>query len=101
MVAVPPLRVTVVSCAKEPIPDFELPVVDGGVPDAGVATSDTDPVAVAGVTVTVKLTGDPCVILTVPVAGLVIATVSPVSDTDPHALTRFVTFNEPSPVARS
>ena len=101
MLAVPLVRVTVASCAKEPIPDCELPVVDGGVPDAGVATSDTDPVAVVGVTVTVKLTVAPCVIFTVPVAGAVIATVSAVSDTEPHAVTRFPTFSEPSPVAKS
>jgi hypothetical protein len=101
IIAVPLLRVVDVFSENEPIPDWGKPVVVGGVPEAGVATSDTGPVAAEGATVTVKLTGFPCVIFTVPEAGLVIVTVSGVNEAEPQALIRFPTFSEPRPVAKS
>ncbi len=59
------------------------------------------PVAAAGVTVTVNFTLVPCLMLTLPEEGLVIATVSAVKVAVDQAARRLVTFSEPRPVAKS
>ena len=103
MVAVPPLSTMDMFSEDEPIPIWELPVVVGGVPDAGVATSDTvPPFAGVGVTLMLNVAVLPCLIVK-GAAGVVleIVTESAVNDAVDHAVRRFPTFSEPRPVAKS
>jgi hypothetical protein len=82
----PPLR------TKESIPNGEL----------GPPISETGPVAPDGVTLMLTVTDVPCATLIVEVPPFRCrAVLEPVKEIEDQALTRFATFTEPSPVARS
>jgi hypothetical protein len=66
----------------------------------GDAIRDTSPVAVVGVTLTVKVAFVPCAIGNVVVLARVVAD-AVLGAAEAHAAIKFVTFTEPSPVARS
>ena len=89
----PLLSAVDVPCENAPIPNCGFP--------GGSAMSVTFPVAAAGVTVTVKATSEPCLMLTEPDAGLVIATVSAVKVAVDQAVSRFATLSDPRPVVKS